>query len=412
MPRSFTYFIGLRYLGAKKQGFISIISFISIAGIALGVTALIVVISVMNGFHEDIRNRIIGTNAHVIALPGNAREGIKNYMDIIKKIEKIDHVIAVAPYYMGQVMLKFSDKVDGILLWGVIPESISKVNKLSKNIIKGDIESITKNLPDNEKGVIIGKELSRSTGADIGDDVFIISPVFKKTPAGPMPKMIKMKIVGIFEAGMYDYDNTFTYVSLNTAQELFEKDDVITGIAIKTDKIENATYVASEIQRKFKNIWARDWMSMNKNLFAALKIEKIAMFIILVLIVLVAAFNIASTLIMVVMRKTKEIGILKSIGANNRDIMNIFIIQGVATGIIGAIIGFIIGIAICLYLKAFPISMPGGGSVYYIDKLAVSIKWMEVIIIPVVAVIISFLSTLYPAFHASRLDPVEAIRYE
>ncbi|MCX7698583.1 MAG: lipoprotein-releasing ABC transporter permease subunit [Candidatus Goldbacteria bacterium] len=412
MPRRFTYFIGLRYLGAKKQGFISIISFISIAGIALGVTALIVVISVMNGFHEDIRNRIIGTNAHVIALPGNTREGIKDYNDIIKKIEEIEHVVAVAPYYMGQVMLKYSDKVDGILLWGVIPESISKVNKLSKNIIKGDIDSITKDLPNNEKGIIIGKELSLATGADIGDDVVIISPVFKKTPAGPMPKMMKMKIVGIFEAGMYDYDSTFTYVSLKTAQELFEKDDIITGIAIKTDKIENASYVASEIHRRFKNIWARDWMSMNKNLFAALKIEKIAMFIILVLIVLVAAFNIASTLIMIVMRKTKEIGVLKSIGANNRDIMNIFIIQGVATGIIGSVIGFIIGIGVCFYLKAFPISMPGGGSVYYIDKLAVSIKWQEVIIIPIVAVFISFLSTLYPAFQASRLDPVEAIRYE
>ncbi len=412
MPRSFTYFIGLRYLGAKKQGFISIISFISVAGIALGVTALIVVISVMNGFHEDIRNRIIGTNAHVIALPANTKEGIKNYREIIQKIEKMDHVVAAAPYFMGQVMMKFSDKVDGILLWGIIPESISRVNKLSKNIIKGDINSITKELPENEKGIIIGKELSQSTGADIGDDVVIISPVFKKTPAGPMPKMIKMKIVGIFEAGMYDSDSTFTYVSLNTAQELFEKEDVATGIAIKTDNIENATIVATEIHRQLKNIWARDWMSMNKNLFTALKIEKIAMFIILVLIVLVAAFNIASTLIMVVMRKTKEIGILKSIGANNRDIMNIFIIQGVATGIIGAIIGFIAGIGICYYLKAFPISMPGGGSVYYIDKLAVAIKWSEVIIIPVIAVIISFLSTLYPAFHASKLDPVEAIRYE
>lgn len=412
MPRKFTYFIGLRYLGAKKQGFISLINFISIAGIALGVTALIVVISVMNGFHEDIRNRIIGTNAHVIALPGNTKEGIKDYQEIIKKIEKIDHVVAVAPYFMGQVMLKYSDKVDGILLWGVIPESISNVNKLSNNIIKGDINLISRDLPGDEKGIIIGKELFQSIGADIGDEVIIISPIFKKTPAGPIPKMMKMKIVGIFEAGMYDYDNTFTYVSLKTAQELFEKDDVVTGLAIRTDKIENAAYVASEIHRKFRNLWARDWMSMNKNLFTALKIEKIAMFIILVLIVLVAAFNIASTLIMVVMRKTKEIGILKSIGANNRDIMNIFIIQGVATGIIGAIIGFIIGIGICMYLKAFPISMPGGGSVYYIDKLAVAIKWREVLIIPLVAVIISFLSTLYPAFHASKLDPVEAIRYE
>ncbi|HRU39562.1 MAG TPA: FtsX-like permease family protein, partial [Candidatus Goldiibacteriota bacterium] len=190
------------------------------------------------------------------------------------------------------------------------------------------------------------------------------------------------------------------------------KDDVISGIAIKTDKIENAGLVATEIHRKYKDLWARDWMSMNRNLFSALKIEKLAMFVILVLIVLVAAFNIASTLIMVVMRKTKDIGILKSMGATNRDILNIFIIQGVATGTIGSVIGFAAGLGICWYLKAFPISMPGGGSVYYIDKLAVAVNWSEVWVIPVTAIVISFFAALYPAAHASKLDPVESIRYE
>jgi lipoprotein-releasing system permease protein len=412
MAKNFTYFIGLRYLNAKKQGFISIISFISFAGIALGVTALIVVISVMNGFHEDIRNRIIGTNAHVVAMPYDARAGMENYSGKLAEIEKMEHVKNAAPYFMGQVMLKYSDKVEGLVLWGVVPDSISKVNKLKDNMIKGDVDSIMKDLPGNEKGIIIGKELMNQLGIEMGDEVILISPVFQRTPSGLMPKMSKMKIVGVFEAGMYDYDSTFAYVSINTAQELFAKGDVITGIAIKTDKLENATIVATEIHRKFKDLWARDWMSMNRNLFAALRIEKLAMFIILVLIVLVAAFNIASTLIMVVMRKTKDIGILKSMGATNSDIMNIFVIQGVATGFIGAFIGFAVGLAICWYLKAYPVSMPGGGSVYYIDKLAVSVKWSEVILIPVFAVIISFFAALYPAAHASRLDPVEAIRYE
>jgi lipoprotein-releasing system permease protein len=412
MAKNFTYFIGLRYLNAKKQGFLSIISFISFAGIALGVTALVVVTSVMNGFHEDIRDKIIGTNAHVVAMPYDARTGMSGYREKVKAIEALPHVKSAAPYFMSQVMLKYVEKVEGLLLWGVTPESISKVNKLKENMIKGDIDSIMKTLPGGEQGILLGKELMSTLGADMGDDIILISPVFQKTPAGLMPKMSRMKIVGVFSAGMYDYDNTFGYVSVKTAQELFGKGDVITGIAIKTDNLENAGVVATEIHRKYKDLWARDWMSMNKNLFSALAMEKIAMFVILGFIVLVAAFNIASTLIMVVMRKTKDIGILKSMGATNNDILNIFIIQGVATGTIGAVIGFVSGLAICWYLKIFPVSMPGGGSVYYIDKLACSVKWGEVWVIPVVAVLISFLAALYPAWHASRLDPVESIRYE
>ena len=398
-------------MSAKKQGFLSLISFISVAGIALGVTALIVVISVMNGFHEDIRDKIIGTNAHVVAA-SYSKDGIKDYSKKISEIEKIQYVVDAAPYFMGQVMLKYGDKVEGIVLWGIEPVSMSKVNKLAENMIKGEVDSIMKGLKDGRRGIIIGKELSKALNVDVNDELVLISPVFRQTPAGLMPRMFNMKIVGIFEAGMYDYDSTFAYVSIKNAQELFDRDDVITGIAIKADKIENAAFVAAEIHRKYKDLWARDWMNMNKNLFSALQIEKIVMFIILILIVLVAAFNIASTLIMIVMRKTKDIGILKSMGATGGDIMNIFIIQGVSTGVIGAAVGFVAGIALCLYLQAYPISMPGGGSIYYIDKLAVSIKMAEVIIIPFAAVLISFLATLYPSYHASRLDPVEAIRYE
>lgn len=411
MANNFAFFIGLRYLLARKQGFISLISIISIAGVALGVGALIIVISVMNGFHEDIRDKIIGTNAHVVA-GSYSSDGIYDYKSKIAAIRKIPNVKAAAPYYMGQVMLKQRERVAGIVMWGVDPASISKVNNIASHMKKGEFESIVKDLPDNKKGIVLGKELVNTLGADIGDDIILISPVFQQTPAGLMPKMSRMTIVGIFEAGMYDYDNTFAYVSIKTAQELFGKDDVVTGIAIKTEQIESAMGVAAEIHRQIKDLWARDWMSMNKNLFEALKIEKIVMFIILTLIVMVAAFNIASTLIMIVMRKTKDIGILKSMGAKNSEIMNIFIIQGVMTGIIGSVLGFISGVLICLYLEAYPISMPGGGNIYYIDKLAVSLKMGDIIIIPIASVLIAFLATLYPAYQASRLDPVEAIRYE
>jgi len=411
MPRPFNYFIGLRYLSAKKKGFINLISILSVAGIALGVTALIVVISVMNGFHEDIRDKIIGTNAHVV-VSGYTKEGISGYKEKMKGIKKIQHVKAAAPYFMGQVMLKSGEKVEGMLLWGIEPSSMSTVNNIDKNIIKGDMDFIMRELPDGKRGIVLGKELMNNIGAGLGDEIIVISPVFQQTPTGMIPKMSKMRIVGVFEAGMYDYDTTFAYASMDTVQKLFNRPDVATGIAIKADKLENASIVATEIHRIYKSLWARDWMSLNKNLFSALKIEKLAMFIILLLVVLVAAFNIASTLIMIVMRKTKDIGILKSMGAGNRDIMNIFIIQGVATGILGSIIGFVSGVLICIYLKAYPISMPGGGSVYYIDKLAVSLKFSEVIIIPIAAILISFLATLYPSYHASKLDPVEAVRYE
>ncbi|MFP4465670.1 MAG: ABC transporter permease [Candidatus Goldiibacteriota bacterium] len=411
MAGNFNFFVGLRYLMAKKQGFISLISFLSITGIALGVWALIVVISVMNGFHEDIRDKIVGTNAHVVVSP-YIRDGIRDYDVRVKEIMKLEHVTAAAPYFMGQVMLKSGERVEGVLLWGVEPESISTVNNLSENIIKGDLRFVMKTLPGDKRGVILGREIVKNLGLDMGDEIIMISPVFTRTATGLIPKMSKMTLVGVFEAGMYDYDSTFAYASMGTVQALFKKDDVATGIAVKTDRIENSVYVANEIQRNFKDLWARDWMSMNTNLFAALKIEKVVMFIILLLIVLVAAFNIASTLIMVVMRKTKDIGILKSMGANNGDIMNIFIIQGVATGIIGSVIGYAAGILTCFYLKANPISMPGGGSIYYVDKLAVSLNFAEVTIIPFAAVAIAFLAALYPAFMASRLDPVEAVRYE
>lgn len=411
MVNNFAFFIGLRYLLARKQGFISIISIISIAGVALGVAALIIVISVMNGFHKDIRDKIIGTNAHVIA-GSFSSEGIYDYRQKINIISKIPNVKAAAPYYMGQVMLKQRERVAGIVMWGVDPESITRVNNIASHMKKGQFESIVKELPGNRKGIVLGKELVNTLGVDIGDEIILISPVFQQTPAGLMPKMSNMKIVGIFEAGMYDYDNTFAYVSIKTAQELFGKGDVVTGIAVKTEQIENAMGVAAEIHRQIKGLWARDWMSMNKNLFEALKIEKIVMFIILTLIVMVAAFNIASTLIMIVMRKTKDIGILKSMGAKNSEIMGIFIIQGVMTGLIGSIIGYVAGVLTCIYLKAYPISMPGGGSIYYIDKLAVALKYPDIIIIPIASVLIAFLATLYPAYQASRLDPVEAIRYE
>jgi len=411
MAKGFTVFIGLRYLRSRKEGFISIINFISVAGIALGVAAVIIVISVMTGFDMEFQNKIIGTNAHVIA-SSYFKDGISDYQDIVEKISRMDHVKSVTPYFLGQVILKSRDSVDGIMLWGIIPDSMTKVNDLGKNMIKGDIDFVNKELPGGERGIVIGKEIMTNLNVDMDDNVTLISPVFEQTPMGMIPKMSKLKVVGVFDAGFYEYNSSFAYVSIDTAQKLFNKGNVITGIAIKLDNVENSAMVAQEIHRKFKNLWARDWMAMQRNLFQALQIEKLTMFIIMTLIMLVATFNIAGTLIMVVMRKTKDIGILKSMGATSGDIMNVFITQGLATGVIGTFVGFVFGVGVCIFLKIHPIAMPGGGAVYYIDKMPIAMNLTDIAIICATSIILSFLSTIYPAWQASKLDPVEAIRYE
>ncbi len=413
----FELFVGLRYLKSKRQErFISLISILSIAGVALGVMALIVVMSVMNGFRKDIQEKIIGAQAHVM-IASYDQGGIKDWQELLTKVRKTKHVVAVSPYLANQVMLKNGHHVEGVLLWGIDPVKEARVTELNKHMKVGKLSSLNAppQYPDNPlrgRSIILGAEVARKLGVLAGDTITVVAPVFKMTAAGMTPKVTTMKVTGIFEMGMFEYDATFAYVSLSTSQLLFEQPNTVNGMAVKVDHLENARQVAAELQDHAFGYWARDFMALNRNLATALHTEKIVMFIILIMIIMVAAFNIASTLIMVVMEKKKDIGILKAMGANQRSIRRLFMLEGGLIGIGGALLGLAGGLITCLLLKLYPLKIPGGGSVYYIETLPVATDPKDVIMIATITFAVCLLSTVYPAWQASKLDPVEAIRYE
>lgn len=407
MNLSYELFIGLRYLKAKrKQTFISLITMISMAGVAVGVWALIVVLSVMTGFEEDLRNKILGTNSHIVIID-RGEGAIKDYKNIIPKIEKVEHVISATPFIYNQVMLTTESGVSGVVLRGIDPSEEGKVTDIKKNIKDGSLEAL------NEKqGIIIGKELAKRLLAFVGNKITVVSPLGTLGPMGTIPKMKSFEVVGIFESGMYEYDSTLAYISIKDAQQFFNMGEAVSGIEVRLDDI----YIAKGISEKIQSMlgfpyWARDWGQMNRNLFSALALERIAMFIILTLIVLVAAFNIVSTLIMIVMEKNKDIAILMSMGATKKGIMKIFVINGLMIGIVGTIIGVAAGYFSCIILAKYQfIKLPS--DIYYINHLPVKMKLLNIIVIAISAVGISFLATIYPSYQAAKLDPAEALRYE
>lgn len=407
MNLSYELFIGFRYLKAKrKQTFISLITMISMAGVAVGVWALIVVLSVMTGFEEDLRNKILGTNSHIVIID-RGEGAIKDYKNIISKIEKVEHVISATPFIYNQVMLTTESGVSGVVLRGIDPSEEGKVTDIKKNIKDGRLEAL------NEKqGIIIGKELAKRLLAFVGNKITVVSPLGAIGPMGTIPKMKVFEVVGIFESGMYEYDSTLAYISIKDAQQFFNMGEAVSGIEVRLDDI----YIAGGISEKIQSIlgfpyWARDWGQMNKNLFSALALERIAMFIILTLIVLVAAFNIVSTLIMIVMEKNKDIAILMSMGATKKGIMKIFVINGLMIGVVGTIIGVAAGYFSCIILAKYQfIKLPS--DIYYISHLPVKMKLLNIIVIAISAVGISFLATIYPSYQAAKLDPAEALRYE
>jgi lipoprotein-releasing system permease protein len=419
---SYENFIAFRYLRAKrKQGFISLITFLSIAGVAVGVMALVVVIAVMAGAESDFRSRILGVESHIILMRYGAP--VKDYQQIAVSVAEVEGVQTVAPFVYSQVMLRSAAGAVGAMLRGIDPV-------LSGRMIKGfrqddlidrlsaspDIHPPPEEVPDAEDGlvrpgIVLGHELARSLGVREGDLLYMLSPRGMLSPVGHIPSMKRFQVTGIFESGMYEYDSSLAYVHLKVAQNMLRMKDAVTGLGIWIDDIYQAAQVREQIvARVGTHYWTRDWMQINQSLFSALKLEKTAMFVILTLIIFVAAFNIASSLIMMVMEKARDIAILKAMGATHRSIRKIFVFNGLIIGLIGTSLGVGLGLLICFLLKRYHfIELPAA---YPFSTLPVQLEWLDVAVIAASAMLICFLATLYPAIQASRLNPVDAVRYE
>jgi len=384
-------------LTKRKEKFISLISLISILGVAIGVAALIIVIAVMTGFDNDLREKIVGNYSHITIAGYNGIDK-KEYDNIVNRITKNPHIKSISPYAQGQILVKQENKVFAVGLKGIDPASESGVTKIKQYLIQGNLNNL------EEGGVIIGRELALYLGLSLNTNLTIYSP---------FSKLNNLKIVGIFNSGMYDYDMNLIFTNLKTAQDMLGLGERVSAIAVKLDNIYLADKIKDELAKTLGfNFNLKTWMEINTNFFAALKLEKLTMFIILTLIILVASFNIISTLVVMVIEKTKDIGILKSIGMSGARIKAMFIYVGLIIGTSGTILGALGGIALCGLLKKYQfIKLPP--DIYYIDKLPVSIElWPDIALIIIVAIFITLISTIYPATKAAGLKPVEALRYE
>ncbi|MCJ7684812.1 MAG: lipoprotein-releasing ABC transporter permease subunit [Desulfobacteraceae bacterium] len=406
----FELFLGMKYLKAKrKQRFISVITVISVLGVMVGVMALVVVLSVMNGFRADLMSKILGVNSHLLVL--SLSGPFNDYQKVAEKVDKVEGVIASTPFIYTQVMINNSGQVSGAVLRGVDPLSAGAVVTFKSMIKDGSITSLQKKI-DGIPPIIIGGELAKQIGAHPGSVITVISPEGKLTPLGRTPNTRRFKVAAIFDSGMYEYDASMIYISIKDAQDFLALGDKVTGLEVRVKDV----YKSDKISRKVQKVlgypyWTKDWKVMNRSLFSALKLEKFTMFVILTMIVLVGALNIISTLVMVVMEKTRDVAILRAMGASARSIMTIFMFQGLLVGVVGTFVGLVSGLGLCQLLAKYKfINLPA--DVYYISTLPVQVEVADVSFVAAAAVVISFLATLYPSWYASRLNPVESFRYE
>jgi lipoprotein-releasing system permease protein len=408
---NFEFFVALRYIFAlRKQSFIAVISLFAVCGVALGVAALIVVIGVMNGFTKDLRDKILGVNAHVIVSAFNG--GIRDYRSVAEVCRKAPGVTGVTPFVYSEVMLSSPGGVKGVVLRGIDPSTADQVLSLNRDLVAGSVKDLAEK--DGLPGVVVGAEMAKRLGLSVGDTVNLLSPTGTQSAVGFTPKIRTYHVAGIFRTGMFEYDATLGYVTVDSARNLLGfKDDVVTGLEVRLRDVYKAGEVSEALRAHLHEypVYVRNWQEMNANLFAALELEKSAMFIILAMIVLVGSFSIVTMLVMLVMQKTKDIAVLMSLGADERSIRRIFMYQGSFIGAVGTALGYAIGIPVALLLKKYQfIKLPS--DVYPVDYLPVRLEFLDMTLIGVAALALCFLSTLYPARRASALKPSDALRYE
>jgi len=406
----FEWFISLRYLRAQhKQKFISLISLISVAGITMGVMALIVVLAVYSGFTNGLRDQILGINSHIII----QRLGgvIPNYELVRDRIVTVDDVTGATPYLYTQTLLSGPQGGTGVVLRGIDPATARGVIALPEQMVEGTIEDLIQDKDARMPGIILGIAMAADLHVSVGGKVRLISPSGPLTPMGIIPKIKTCRITGIFESGMYEYDSSIAYMHIPAVQEFLESGDIVHGIevTVKEKELNRADLVGMKIADMLgKPFIARDWMSMNRNLFAAFKLEKIGMFICVALIILVAALNVVSALIMVVMEKEKDIAILKSMGTTSKTIMKIFFYQGLVIGVVGTFLGVLGGLGLCEILSRYQfIELPS--NVYPMNTLPIKVLPMDVTIIAISALVITLSATIYPSWKASRVKPAEVL---
>lgn len=406
----YEWFISLRYLRAKhKQRFISLISLISVAGITVGVIALIVVLSVYSGFTDGLRDQILGVNSHIIV----QRYGgsIADYELKREQILTVKDVTGATPYLYTQTLLSSSFGGSGVVLRGIDPETAENVVGLSKQMLSGSIHDLDQEKDIRIPNIILGKALASELRVGTGDKVRLVSPSGPLTPMGVIPKIKTCMVSGIFETGMFEYDSTLAYMSIKGVQTFLGEGNIAHGIevTVKENRLDQADEVGADIVRKLgPGHLAKDWMSMNRNLFAAFKLEKIGMFICLTLIIIVAALNIISALIMVVMEKSRDIAILKSMGATSASIMRIFFLQGSIIALTGTTLGVLGGLGLCELLSRYKfIELPS--NVYPMTTLPIKVLPFDVGLIAIASIVITLLATLYPSWKASQVQPAEVL---
>ncbi len=415
MYRPLELFIGLRYTRAKRRNhFISFISLTSMLGITLGVMALITVLSVMNGFEKEVRERILDMVSHLTIT--QYQESLAGWSDIVQRAKEQPHVLAAAPYVEAQGMLIHGNDVNGSLIRGILPEIEPSVSNVGASMIEGQLTDLV----PGQFGIILGRDLARILGANVGDKVTLVTPSAQVTPAGVVPRLKRFTVVGIFYVGMYEYDSSMALLHMDDARRVFRLEDGVSGVRLKVDDLFRAPQVREDLRNsELGKYWIRDWSSYHANWFRAVKIEKRMIFLLLLLIVAVAAFNIVSTLVMMVTDKESDIAILRTLGMSPSSILKVFMVQGTVIGVAGTLLGVVLGVALSLNLdtvvpfieRLFGIRFLDPG-VYYISELPSDLHWDDVWMIGTVSLLLGILATLYPAWRASRTQPAEALRYE